>query len=399
MFICVCVSGSSVYAGALEAWKPWAYVATVEERYNDNRDSSGTNVTEQFDTRVRMRADIKAKLGRSEVDLYYAPSLVLRGNPSEYQNESDVYQSVGLIVGFKTSKRVMMYLRQKFYSTDDPVISVSGRTFREDASFYQNRVNLGGDWHLLADRTILYIDAGHMMKRYESKDFAEVGDEDEFNITSTLKYLLRSGINVLGTASFSTTDLASGTQYAGADRSSSVVFAGGGLEKVFAVWSVRGRVGVNSTTLNNAAISSVTTPAGSFSMIYTPRDDTKLDVTLSHHARRGDISPYASQVSTAGTVAFTHSTYYRLTLSLAATYALGQYEVDTVALDSSGAVVDAGKLDGEDTLTSTTVGVSWDATRTLTIAMLYGFEDWNADGFLRESHQRNTARLSARLQF
>ena len=380
---------------AEDGWRPWAFSLRVAEAYDDNRDGTETGKESLLETRVEPRIDIRAVWDQTEADLYYSPSLRARDNPRANQNSADIYHHLGFNIQRRISRRLRVGIKDAFSFTDDPAVMVGGRTFRENTDYTLNRVHLTGSYEMLPERLVVSADGSYMGKRYDLSEFAKVADEDRISIDIATKYVTRSRINISGGLSFRDTGLS--TQYR-ADRDSRLIYAGGGLEKNFGVWGVRGQIGLEQVSFDNAAISDMQRPAADIQFVYVPSDISRVHLLIRHRIMRGDISPYASQERTSVSLKALRKVSQKLTMTFEGMYGRGKYDADTLALGINGIPV-VKSQDGTDRLVATILAATYKINRNFALECSYGHEDWNASSHIRPTHDRNTVMMAVRTRF
>ncbi len=381
----------------VEGWRPWTFSVEGYGIFDDNRDGTDSDKESQFQFRVSPRGDLKGSVDRTDFDVFYTPTISYRSNPRIDQNQSDLYHDLGIDVHHRYSERLRFDFREFFHSTDVPSVMDSGRTFRETVNYQLNRVRFGAGYELIPNRSSINIHGRQMWKMYDSELYSLIGDEEQTGVDVGGKYVTRSGISLLCATSYDDSDI--GTQY-DVDRSTVIMTAEGGAEKVFSAFTVMGKVGASRVHYDNASYESRTVPSGELQLLFSPSALTRLSLAVHRRVVRGDISPYSTQDRTSVAVAARHEIIpKRMMASLRAVYARGDYQGGTVALYENGSPV-ATLPDGNDTLLAFEGGLDYVLNRNLSASASYGYEKWDADPeWIRTPHARNTFRFAVKSQF
>jgi hypothetical protein len=149
---------------------------------------------------------------------------------------------------------------------------------------------------------------------------------------------------------------------------------------------------------DNAVVSSGSNPGVDVDISYLATAASALNLAIQYRTLRADVSPYTVQQRTSVNLSADHSFGERLKCSVYGIYAKGDYKADTVAL-FNGVPVVLGKLDGSDTVTAIGANAGYNVTQNVKIDVGAGYQDWNADKFLRTSHDRITGKVAVTASF
>ena len=406
--LCQGVIGMALIAGlaavpgvvAAEGWRPWELSASLAESYDSNRDSTKSGTIGLLESIIAAKAALKTNLEQTDFSVFYAPSVCYRDNPRWNQERSNLYQDAGLDVEHRFTPRLRVDGKDTFTWTDEPAIMSQDFTIRENITDRQNVAAIGGNYELLPGRAVVGLSADHLIKRYlDDKDYAANGDETAIGGGFNARYLMRSGINVLADVSAMQTDLSTTNSFSqDISRDSTIVYSSVGLEKLFAMWRVRGRLGMDYAKYDNAVVSSGSNPGVDVDISYLATASSALNLAIQYRTLRADVSPYTVQQRTSVNLSADHNFSERLKCSFYGIYASGAYKADTVAL-YNGVPVVAGRLNGSDTLTAFGADAGYSVTRNVKIDVGAGYQDWNADKFLRTSHDRITGKVAVTASF
>jgi hypothetical protein len=376
---------------------PWTYEVGIEQGFDDNRDGQASNKEAIFETRIRPRATLRTKWRTADIVAFYSPFLCFRDNPRSEQNRTDLYHDLSVDIAYRPTRRTRLSFVELFRYADDPAEMNDSRTFLENATYTMNKVSVKGSHEFLRRRAIGSLGIKHLYKRYREDIFASAGDETKVSIDAKLTYLTKGGFNVLADLGYA--DTSASTEYGRADRSSQVISGTLGLERTYQVWTVRARAGYARTAYDNAIADSKSIPVADLEIIYSPQGVNEISLDLQHRMVKGDISPYASQNRTCVALTAKREVSRRLVVALSGVFARGRYELDTVALNDLGVVVNPAKVDGVEDLTSVRLTARYVMTKDMTLTATYGFENWDADDQVRVSHQRNTFDVAVQARF
>ncbi len=153
--------------------------------YTDNRDAWEGDEESNGDIYLRPRVDVLFESESTLLDVYYAPALRYRSNPSDIQNDTEIQHDFGLSAKYRPSRRTILRLNETFALTDDPEVTEGGRTFRGDQSYYANTVRGGVD-HMLSRKCEIEVYAQNRIKRYDEDAMSLRWDEDSTQVGTEL---------------------------------------------------------------------------------------------------------------------------------------------------------------------------------------------------------------------
>ena len=365
----------------------------VKGSYTDNRDSSETAEESNMDFYLSPRIDAVLELERTMLDAYYQPFYRYRSDPSTIQNQDEFYHSLGLNLDHEFSRQVKVRLWEKFDVTDDPSIEEGGSTIRDDRSYIMNRAD-GRLNYAFSRWTYTQISAAHMMKRYDEQEVADESDEDA--LTAGARLWRQVAPSVAAYADIRTTAYSFDSAL-GIERDFSVLFAGGGVDKVFSP-HLRGTVsaGLQRAEYDDNALDTKNEPYLQAEVRGQTVPTARLIATITHGIRDSDAYPFASQsyTDTRGRVEWDATP--NLMLGFHATYRLSDYDQDSRPATAMLATFPKSTSGNE-----TTIVVQGEATLKLTdrssLKFIQRMEDLDSD--VGTSFTKNTSMATASMAF
>lgn len=258
----------------------------------DNRDSVADDQAEN-NTDVFVSPRVEADLfgDTSVIKFHYQPQYRWRNNPSDIQNDSELYHDLG--IDLRTKGPVTdLRLVDQFNITDDPAIESSGATLRRDSSFTMNQLELGMN-HDLSDRTTLDLEGNSMIKSYDDAQRANESDEDHLGVTATLFHKLSPETAVAGVIDGSSYGYQNSDDY---NRDFDTISAGGGLDRVFAPGFRGGvRAGIQSVEYKDGNIDSQSLPFVRVAVTAGQAPALRINTYINVAVADSDVFPFASQ--------------------------------------------------------------------------------------------------------
>ncbi len=371
--------GIFVPSQAWSAGDSMSFSVRVEGVYDDNRDGVENNKDSNFDTKIQPRVAFTYDLGRSYMSLFYMPYVLWRSDARDDQNDSEIYHELGVIFNYELTPTILFRASDFFSMTDDPRVSESGVTVREDATHILNTLNLGLDMEI--DPTMLLsVNGMSSIKRYDEGVWNDY-DEDKLGVGATMRKEM--GIDLDGLAIARLTQ----SEYHGdRDRGADFVFAGLGFEKTFNPnLAAALNVGWNRASYNDLS-GSKDSPAGDVRVVVSPSPDTSLTLSARYELTDSDWFAFSTQERTSFVAMLDHRLTPKLTSGLSLIYANGEYKGDTAMV--------AGATDGSDDMIAVKARAKFSINPKLDLELGYQFEDWDSD--IRPSFSRNKTSLALR---
>ncbi|NQU40437.1 MAG: outer membrane beta-barrel protein [Lentisphaerae bacterium] len=388
-FVVMAVSAGRATAGQDQGDR-FRFSVNTRAEYTDNRDASETDEASNWDFYLRPRADVL--LGdpdRALLDLYYAPSIRYRTDPSIAQNETELQHDLGLHAKYRASRRLVLRASEKFDLTDDGSVSQDGSTIRGDRSYIRNDIRAGADF-LAGRQTEVDLSVGNRIKRYDEADAASTSDEDRTD----------AGIKLIQHFSGNTRASLEGRYSLYSYESPGLlmrdfdsILGALGVEKMLSKnLTVGGQLGAQMQSYDDPGINDSTSPFARLFVRGSTTPSLRLNTTLTHAVRDSDAFPFASQEYSELSARADWDTTPHVTLTLSGLYRLSNY--DDVA--PSAAALAA--LIGRD---ETTIAVSGQAAYklndSLTVQVRQRFEDVDSD--VSTSFSKNTTTLELTKHF
>lgn len=383
-------------AGDGHGKRPYALSAGVSVEYSDNRDSVETNKTDSTDLSVWFGVDLLIERESCYLlNFGYQPSVRYRTNPSDFQNDADVYHDLHLNGWYKPNRLVRLHMSEALNFTDDPAVDQGGATIRRDASFLLNRATAGVEVDL-SRRLRADISGYSMVKRYDDNSYAEIGDEDTVSGTAALGWMLDRTTVVSMYGSYGVFNYP-GTGFAEGDRGFGYVEVGASFRKEFSK-TLQGRVDMAFKRLDYDAeeLGSDQSPCGYATLQVSPSPRLRLSGSAGYVLRDSDVEFFASQRYTDVSLRAEWDALMpkRLTAGLSGGYRMGDYRSDTL-LVADRLLVPA--VEGRETTTVVGADLTYRLKEWLALSVVAQHENVSSD--VSVPFDRNSAGLRTRVDF
>jgi hypothetical protein len=355
--------------------------------YTDNRDSTPDKQS-TYDLWVSPRIAFGFTDERWTLEMAYAPGLRYRSDPSDVQNEINVFHSVLGNIDLVATPEVRFRLHEAFEYTDDPAVDKSGVTVREDRSYTRNVLEGGFNWRF-ARFTALDLYGRNMIKTYQKDVPANDSDRDSTEIGLSLwRQVTRTvGLQpVLRATSY-------GYKSEGSvDRDFDLYLLALRTEKKLNpdfVGSVT--LGYSMTEYSDSTLDSKADPYGEIEVHGKALRNLDLNAALIHGVRESDVYPFASQDYDEFHARAKWDASQDIALGLTGAYRLSKYDGDAAP---AGATYTAATSGDE-----TTIVAGIDATFRLgpysAITLAQTYEDVNSDVYLDFTKNTTSVALTA----
>lgn len=355
--------------------------------YDDNIYESGTDEQDSIKIIEEIEFLVNLALDQTFIGLRYRPAFVWWGDREP--DDTDVHHDLDLIFTHNFSSRLSLSLKNTLRIAEQPEQIDRGTAVREQDDYVYNVVDgqLSG---LLAPGTRLEAGGRYTTLRYDRSD-AEA-ERENYDIAAggvNLRRELSQSSTIAGELRYEE------TAYDGPDRGSVSEYAGALLEHVFSpslLGSARG--GAQLKEFNDDAIDSETSPYLDGSLTFLPSPATRLTAGAGYSMYESAVFPYASQDRTLLYVSLAHDVTARLSLYVAGSYQMGDYQADQSidAANADGTPVE----DGEEVVTQFSARASWKVNRSNWLEV--GWQHLNLESDLRDEYDRNRAQIGWRTQ-
>lgn len=364
------------------------FSVSLQGDYLDNRDTSEADKESTFDFYVRPRLDLVGNWERSMADLYYAPALRYRTDPSDLQNDSELYHDLGLLLRHDLNPSLRLRLSENFNFTDDPSVSQDGDTLRRSDSFFLNRV-AGGATYQFNPRTDADVSAFYSIKRYDEELVADESDEDRLGGDVAARRQVTRNLTALAMVGMRDYDFESAV----ADRGSTVLMAGVGLDDVLSPnLRLGARAGWQTADYGDSTIDSEDLPYLNAHVLGAPGGGrTRLRGEATYQLRDSDVYPFVTQEATDFYGGVEYDVTELVTLGLNGTYRISQYDEDTIP---AGAPRVEG---GDETTILARAQVSLELSDNTLLSLEQRYEDVSSD--VDTSYDANTTSIMLTQKF
>lgn len=387
--------GVAARADEAMAKRPYLLSCGVSAYYSDNRDSVESDKTGHTDLSVWAAMDLL--LERADcymLDFGYRPTVLYRTNPSDTQNDTELYHDLKLDGWYKPSRQVRLHAGDFLNYTDDPSVDVGGGTIRRDASFLLNRANAGVEVDL-SRRMRADLSGYSMVKRYDDDTYAVIGDEDSLSSTLALGWIVdrMSLLSLYGSYGvFNYPGDAVGT-----DRGFGYVEVGVSMRKEFSK-KFQGRADVAFKRLDYDAseLGSDQSPAAYATVQYTPSPRVRVSGSAGYVLRDADVQFFASQryTDTSLRAEWDALAPKRLTIGVSGGYRVGDYRSDALLVADIPVVP---SVKGQEKTTITGADVTYRLKDWLAVTVLAQYEDVSSD--VSTSFNRTSAGIQTKMDF
>ncbi len=301
-------------------------------------------------------------------------------------DDTDFHHEADVVFAHNFTPRLSLNLKDTLRIAELPELIDRGTVARENDDYTYNLLDsvLG---YRLSDPTRIELGARHTLLRYKNDEVADTDDYDIVALGVTVRHQLQRETAL--SADFRVEE----TDYKELDlRSSSSIFAGGGLEQIFSpnlVGSVRG--GIQMKSFDDDGIGDEDSPFGDLSLTYLPSPKTRITGGVGYSMFEADVYPFASQDRLLSFVSLSHDLTARIQVFLAGSFQLSQYNAEETLDDP-----DYPKLDGDEEVLQGSARMSYMLNRRNYIEASVQYLDFSSD--LREDFDRTRLELGWRTQ-
>ncbi|MGQ9661427.1 MAG: outer membrane beta-barrel protein [Kiritimatiellia bacterium] len=359
----------------------------------DNRDSVEQNKDSNVDVCLVPRVDVWFDRERLTLDLLLAPSLRWRSDPSEIQNDWELFTQLKGDLRYHLTDTVSLRLVDNFGRTEDPKIE-EGAVVRKNQTYHLNLAE-AGLMYRVSPRMLTDIYARYFMKRYVEDSVAESSDEDRLDVGGFVRCYVQPTVGLDAVVTFS--DYGFENPW-GIRRDFSTLFAGAQLEKIFTP-NFRGglRAGVQLVDYKDQGLDNDTAPAGQIYVGGSTVPSLRLNAAFTMGVRNADVYPYASQNYWEAHGGVDSDVGPKVTVFASGTYRRSDY--DDAAPDSARWLFSQLGIrpGGQETTIVGQIGLGYKLTDESSIRIAYSYED--VDSEVDQSFTKNTGTVSLFYQF
>jgi hypothetical protein len=363
---------------------PFNLSGDIGAEYTDNRDAT-VDEESNVDYFIRPRLDALFETDKGLLDLYYAPRYRYRSDPSDIQNESELFHDAGLRARLKLTPSFQPWIRDNFKYTDDPEVTEEGAVLRRDSSYSANEVLAGFNYNF-SRRLAATIDGRYYTKRYEDELVAEASDETQAGGSVSLWRSISRTVGVLAEAKATTYDYEDISDF---ERGFNVIVGSLGIQKVLHTQLRAGvNVGYGQADFEEDALGEKNFPYANINVLGKYPPFSEIRGWASHRMMESDVYPFASQQNTDIGVRAKFDVPKSLILSFSSRYALGHYDRDFLPDD---AVATARDTEGDEEVVVLSGTVGYRITRDMSLKLTQTYEDVDSDVDI--SYDRNSSKL------
>ena len=359
----------------------------------DNRDSVEQDKDSNIDVYLVPRVDVWLDRERLTLDLLLAPSLRWRSNPSEIQNDWELFTQLKGDLRYHLSDVVGLRLLDSFGRTEDPKIE-EGAVVRENQTYHVNVAEAGVNWRL-APRVLVDASTRYYMKRYVEDSVAEMSDEDRLDLAGFMRWYLQPTLGLDAVVSYSDYGFESAELI---ERDFSTLFGGLQIEKVFNP-NFRGgiRAGVQLVDYKDQGLDNDTAPAGQIYLGGSTVPSVRLNAAFTMGVRNADVYPYASQEYWEARGGVDWDVGPMVTMFASGTYRRSDYD-DAAPASARWLFRQLGiRPGGQETTIVGQIGLGYKLTDESSIRFAYTYED--VDSEVERSFTKNTGTVALFYQF
>jgi hypothetical protein len=368
---------------------PVVVSANVALEATDNRDAAPSGAkTSSVDVLLTPRIDLIRMGERGSFELFYAPSLRWRSDPAPWQDETDVYHTIGLDAWHALNERLRVRIDNRYDFTEQPMIEDDGTRLRGDRSYWQNRTVAAVNYYLL-HASNADLAGEYRIRRYDDDATARNHDETERSVALALRHQMTETLRLLGLGKF----VQYGYEKTDLDRDFDSTILAVGFEKVLAetlraslLTGWQGRSYSDDTQTSDGLPYVRARLQGSMGRL-------RLTGEIEHGVRSADVTPFSSQeyVDVGGTVVVEVSG--KLEVVGKAIYRTSSYDADQTPSGTVAADFHTGEArSGDRTTRILEGGLNYRATESLRLTVRQRFEDVDSD--IDASYNMNTTRLA-----
>jgi hypothetical protein len=378
--------------------RPYRLSAGALLEYTDNRDSVESGKEDAWSVSLFGGVDLLIETPRMNLEAGYQPFVLHRMNPSDSQNDNDLYHRLNADLRYRVTPRLRLRLSEGFNYTDDPAVDAGGAVIRRDASYLFNRASVGGAGNL-TPRLQLDASVHSMLKRYDEKRVADIGDEDSLGGSLSSVYDVDPQTVAGVVATLSKFNYANDSLL-GADRGFSSIEGGVFATRAFSpTWGGRFDVGYKRLEYDLGEMGSSSAPYGRAAVRARVGARTSVQASLGYALRDSDAVGFASQGYTDGSMELAwQAVPERLTVTVSAAYRRGEYDADDLLPGAAEAREAVGlRNEGAETVLTASAEVVYRVRNLLSVSLLQQCEDTDSD--VATSFRRNSTRASVKAEF
>ena len=389
---------TSLTAGTIHAQdvhEPFQLSVLTGAHWTDNRDSRPNEFAEDtFDLRIAPRIAYHGLATEtSRTDLYWAPGYRYRTDPSPSQNEGEWYHDLGIDLQRQLSHRLTIVFTEHFNYTDDPAISESGDTIRQDGTFIYN--NIYGSAHIrIVKNSQIRISARHRMKDYDEQEVADRSNEEILDANIGYWHAINRRQYLLADVTFQDVDFDTTFDL---DRGYGSIAYGVGYEHTLSDrLSATLRAGIRDVDYNDEGTPDNDDPYLTLVGSYNVAEDLRLTGSLYVETREADVFPFSSQDFTGVTLRADKVFNSKFRGYLLGQFRNGEYGEESVPADTPDEAF-LMEREGDETTVVFRGNGTWMINPGQELGIYYQYEDTESD--VDESYERNEAGLTWFMRF
>ena len=364
--IVAALAGSTVNA-AEESNTGFDAINRIRLEHDDNIRESTSDKEDSFKIIEELELMYNINTEATLLGLRYMPSFVWFENRDE--DETDIHHQFDASLQQSVSDSLSFSLKDIFRRAELPELIEGTGVVRENNDYNYNSINAALDMALSPSLT-LKGEGRHIFLSYDDDQVADSSDYDQVVGGLSLISNLDARSLLAGEATYDSTDYDDGV------RSYASTQLGLSLERQLSNTSflnVRG--GYEFRTFDEDGIDDANSPYVSGGLAFNASAETKLNLGVGYYLAQTPTSAFASQEKTVFSVGVDQALSADLSLSVAASYALGTYDSD-YATSAAGANTD---LDAEDKVLRLGAQLAYAVNPANTVEIGWQYVDYDTD--------------------
>jgi hypothetical protein len=396
VFVCCCgVILTAAFASAEEVstGRPIKFSVQLRTDFTDNRDST-VDEDNNIDVYLKPKMHLYLDQERTLWDLFYAPELRHRTDPSNIQNDEEFYHDLGIRIQHEVNPRASVRLNEKLDFTDDPSIDEGGLTIRRDRSYLMNRADAGVGY-ALSDLSMLDVSAHHMIKRFDEDEVAQESDEDQADVMVEWQRQINRTLSVVAEAGYVVYGFESRLDI---ERDFDTLLAAAGVTHILAKGLAGGvQVGWQQQSYDDPELGDQDVPYGRIWLTGSTVPSTRLDLEARHAVRDADAYPFSSQEYSQFKADVAWDMTPKLTVFASGIYRLSEYDNDSAPSTAPDDTFPKDTRVGDEDRVIGEAGAVFKINRETSARVLQRYEDLDSD--VGVSFTKNTTRLILSREF
>ncbi len=292
----LCFTSSAFAQGNQQQGETVKFSVKAGIEYTDNNESDPDPIAEDnISYSISPRVDVYLNGERTLTDFYYQPSLLYRSDPSDIQNDEDIYHILGVALDHKLSRQTTLRLREEFIISDDPEIGEGG-SVRRDQTHFVNRFSVGAKQEITRNLDV-DLRANYNIKRFDEDLVADESDEDRKGLELSFLRTLGKKSGITARVGYQETEFKSST-FNIKRGSEVIVLAAGGEHAVNETLRFGANVGIDLVEHEDEGLGSETEPYFDGNVTLSPTPAVRIKGTLAHGVRDADVFPFSTQTFT-----------------------------------------------------------------------------------------------------